>query len=89
MRGRIEDTINRYQSLSPKGQEAFRSGYVDPLIAQTQGAAFGVSKARPLLNDAFAAEADAMADQWGDLAEIATSGAVSEYGPFCAPLGRS
>jgi hypothetical protein len=61
MRGRTEDTIPRYQALSPQGQEAFRSGYVDPLIAQTQGAAFGVNKARPLLNDAFAAEADAMA----------------------------
>jgi hypothetical protein len=61
MRGRTEDTIPRYQSLSPQGQQAFRSGYVDPLIAQTQGAAFGVNKARPLLNDAFAAEADAMA----------------------------
>lgn len=61
MRGRTEDTIPAYQSLTPEGQQAFRSGYVDPLIAQTQGAAFGVNKARPLLNDALAAEADAMA----------------------------
>lgn len=61
MRGRTEDTIPRYQALGPQGQEAFRSGYTDPLIASTQGAAFGVNKARPLLNDAFAAEADAMA----------------------------
>lgn len=60
-RGRTEDTIPRYQAMGPQGQEAFRSGYVDPLIADTQGAAFGVNKARPLLNDAFAAEADAMA----------------------------
>lgn len=60
-RGRTEDTIPRYQALSPDGQGAFRSGYVDPLIANTQGAAFGANKARPLLNDAFAAEADAMA----------------------------
>src|SRR5205085_1913384 len=60
-RGRSEDVIPRYQSLSPEGQGAFRSGYVDPLIANTQGAAFGVNKARPFLNDAFAAEADAMA----------------------------
>jgi hypothetical protein len=59
--GRTEDTIPRYQALTPEGQAAFRSGYVDPLIANTQGAAFGVNKARPLLNDAFAAEAEAMA----------------------------
>jgi hypothetical protein len=60
-RGRTEDTIPRYQALRPQAQEAFRSGYVDPLIANTQGAAFGANKARPLLNDAFAAEAEAMA----------------------------
>jgi len=60
-RGRTEDTIPGYQALTPEGQGAFRSGYVDPLIANTQGAAFGVNKARPLLNDAFAAEAQAMA----------------------------
>ena len=54
MRGRTEDTIPAFQGLTREGQEAFRSGYVDPLIAQTQGAAFGVNKARPLLNDAFA-----------------------------------
>jgi hypothetical protein len=59
-RGRSEDVIPAYQALRPEAQVAFRSGYVDPLIAQTQGAAFGVNKARPLLNDAFAAEADAM-----------------------------
>ena len=61
MRGRTEDTIPAYQALRPEAQAGFRAGYVDPLIAQTQGAAFGVNKARPLLNDAFAAEADAMA----------------------------
>ena len=60
-RGRTEDTIPRYQALTPEGQQAFRSGYVDPLIANTQGAAFGANKARPLLNDAFASEAEAMA----------------------------
>jgi hypothetical protein len=61
MRGRTEDTIPAFQQLAPEGQAAFRSGYVDPLIAQTQGAAFGVNKARPLINDAFQAEAAAMA----------------------------
>jgi hypothetical protein len=60
-RGRVEDTIPRYQGLTPEGQAAFRAGYADPLIANTQGAAFGANKARPLLNDAFAAEAEAMA----------------------------
>lgn len=61
MRGRTEDTIPAFQGLRPQGQEAFRAGYVDPLIAQTQGAAVGVNKARPLINDAFQAEAGAMA----------------------------
>lgn len=61
MRGRTEDTIPAYQGLPPAGQQAFRAGYVDPLIAQTQGAAFGANKARPLINDAFQAEAGAMA----------------------------
>lgn len=60
-RGRTEDTIPAYQGLAPEGQAAFRAGYVDPLIANTQGAAFGANKARPLLNDAFSAEAAEMA----------------------------
>lgn len=60
-RGRTEDTIPQYQSLTPQGQGAFRAGYVDPLIANTQGAAFGANKARPLLNSAFQDEAAAMA----------------------------
>jgi hypothetical protein len=60
-RGRTEDTIPAFQALPAEGQNAFRAGYADPLIAQTQGAAFGVNKARPLINDAFAAESQAMA----------------------------
>lgn len=60
-RGRVEDTIPRFQGLAPEGQQAFRAGYVDPLIAQIQGSAFGVNKARPLMNDAFRAEAGVMA----------------------------
>ena len=55
-RGRTADVIPAYQALWPEAQAAFRSGYVDPLIAQTEGAAFGVNKARPFTNDAFAAE---------------------------------
>jgi hypothetical protein len=61
LRGRTEDTIPAFNALQPRGQQAFRAGYVDPAIAQTQGAAFGVNKARPLINDAFQQEADAMA----------------------------
>lgn len=60
-RGRSEDPIPAYQELRAQAQAAFRSGYVDPLIAQTEGAALGVNKARPFSNDAFAAEAEAMA----------------------------
>lgn len=61
MRGRTEDSIPAFNALRPEAQSAFRSGYVDPAIAQTQGAAFGANKARPLLNDAFQAESQAMA----------------------------
>ncbi len=61
MRGRTEDTIPAYQALSPRGQQAFRTGYVDPLIQQAQGAALGVNKVRPLLGDAMQDEAGAMA----------------------------
>lgn len=61
MRGRAEDTIPAFRGLTQEGQQAFRAGYADPLIAQTQGAAFGVNKARPFTSDAFAAEANAMA----------------------------
>jgi hypothetical protein len=60
-RGRTEDIIPRFTGLPAQGQQAYRTGYVDPLIQQTQGAAFGVNKARPLMNDAFAAEAQTMA----------------------------
>jgi hypothetical protein len=60
-RGRTEDTIPAFQALPPEGQAAFRTGYVDPLIEQTQGAAFGVNKARPFTSDAFQQEAAAIA----------------------------
>jgi hypothetical protein len=61
MRGRSEDTIPAFQKLTPEGQAAYRAGYVDPAIGQTQGAAIGVNKARPFANDAFRTEAEAMA----------------------------
>jgi hypothetical protein len=60
-RGRTEDIIPEFQAQSLQGQGAYRAGYVDPLIQQAQGAAFGANKARPLINDAFADEAAAMA----------------------------
>lgn len=55
-RGRFEDTIPTFQAMGPAEQAGFRTGYVDPLIEQTQGAAMGVNKARPLINDAYSAE---------------------------------
>jgi hypothetical protein len=61
LRGRPEDTIPAFRGLTPQGQAAHRVGYADPLIEQAQGAAFGVNKARPLINDAFADESRAMA----------------------------
>lgn len=60
-RGRTEDIIPEFQGQSPAGQSAYRAGYVDPLIQQAQGAGFGANKARPLINDAFQAEAGVMA----------------------------
>lgn len=61
MRGRTEDIVPTFRGLRPDQQSAYRSGYVDPLIEQTQGAAFGVNKARPLTSDAFAFESAAIA----------------------------
>lgn len=60
-RGRPEDTVPNFRAQSSAGQNAFRAGYADPLIEQTQGAAIGVNKARPLTNDAFQDEAAAIA----------------------------
>jgi hypothetical protein len=61
MRGRFEDTIPAFSKLSPEEQAAYRAGYADPLIADTQKAATGVNKARPLINDATEAEFPAFA----------------------------
>jgi hypothetical protein len=61
MRGRTEDTIPAFRALGPRGQQAYRTGYVDPLIEAAQSAPYGANKARPLINDAFQAEAGAMA----------------------------
>lgn len=61
VRGRVEDTVPAFRALPSAGQSAFRSGYVDPLIAQAQGGAVGVNKARPFTSDAFQTEAAAVA----------------------------
>lgn len=61
MRGRTEDTIPAFRALPAEGQQGYRTGYVDPLIQDVQKGAFGANKARPLINDAFADEAAAIA----------------------------
>jgi hypothetical protein len=61
MGGRTEDIIPAFQALPPRGQQAYRTGYADPLIAKAQSDPFGTNKARPLINDAFADEAAAIA----------------------------
>jgi len=63
MRGRVEDTIPRFQAMTrPEQQAAFRAGYVDPYIADVQKAAGPMTnKARPLISDATAAEFPAFA----------------------------
>ena len=38
--------------MDSPSKAAFRVGYADPLIESAQGAAWGVNKARPLINDA-------------------------------------
>ncbi len=60
-RGRSEDIVPRFRGLTNEGQDAYRSGYVDPLIQQVQSGAFGVNKARPFSSDAFATESAAIA----------------------------
>lgn len=60
-RGRPEDIVPAFRALSPNGQQAFRTGYADPLIQKAQGAAFGVNKARELTGSAFRDEAAAIA----------------------------
>lgn len=63
MSGRVEDTIPTFQKLQrPEQQAAFRSGYVDPYIADIQKTAGPMSnRARPLLTDATEAEFPAFA----------------------------
>ena len=62
MRGRFENTIPQFHGLASNAErEGFRSGYVDPLIEQAQGAAIGANKARPLTSDARRAEMQAFA----------------------------
>lgn len=61
MRGRTENTVPAFRAMSPAQQQAFRSGYVDPLIEQAQGGAVGANKARPFTSDAFRTEAAAVA----------------------------
>lgn len=60
-RGRFENTVPAFQALPGEGQQAFRSGYVDPLIEQVQGAPIGTNKARQFTSDAFQREAQAIA----------------------------
>jgi hypothetical protein len=60
-RGRTGDILGDFNSLQPRGQQAFRTGFVDPAIQKVTGAADGVNKARPFLNDRFREIADATA----------------------------
>lgn len=61
MRGRTEDIVPAFRAMPAEQQQAFRSGYVDPLIQQVQGGAVGANKARPFTSDAFRTEAAAVA----------------------------
>lgn len=63
MRGRVEDTIPRFQAMTrPEQQASFRAGYVDPLIADVQRTVGPMTnRARPLISDAAEAEFPAFA----------------------------
>lgn len=62
MRGRVEDTIPRFQGMTAEQQQGFRAGYGDSYIADVQKAAGPMTnKARPLISDATAAEFPAFA----------------------------
>ncbi len=60
-RGRTGDILGDFNSLQPRGQQAFRTGFIDSAIQKVTGAADGVNKARPFLNDRFRELADATA----------------------------
>jgi hypothetical protein len=88
-RGRTEDNIADYQALTPEGQYAYRAGYVDPAIAQTQGAAVGVNKARQFTGDAFRDEAAAMAPSGNDLMQRRLARENTMYSTRNTALGGS
>ena len=52
-RVRAADNIPTFNAMSPEGQNAFRAGYVDPLIARVESSAAAptTNKARPLITD--------------------------------------
>jgi hypothetical protein len=60
-RGRTADILSDFDSMGPRGQQAFRTGFVDPAISKVDAAAPGVNKARPFLNDRFGDIANATA----------------------------
>lgn len=64
-RGRVENTVPQFLGMGNAERDAFRSGYVDPLIEQTQSAGVGANKARPFTSDAFRTEGQIMAPQQG------------------------
>ncbi|MBB4347941.1 hypothetical protein [Aliirhizobium cellulosilyticum] len=63
MRGRVEDTVPRFQSMQrPEQQASFRAGYVDPYIEDLQKTAGpATNRARPLITDATGVEFPAFA----------------------------
>jgi hypothetical protein len=65
MRGRTEDTIPRFQSMTPDQQAAARVGYADPLIERMQGAPMGTNKARDFTSDAARVELPAFSAYQG------------------------
>lgn len=62
-KGRVENTVPEYLKLNNAQREAYRAGYVDPLIEQVQGGAVGANKTRPLTSEAFQIEGQVMAPQ--------------------------
>jgi|GEM_PF-7035102 len=59
-RARAPNTIEEYLALNPLQQDAFRTGYADPLLARIDNAPFGVNKARPFTSEKIGSEFGAM-----------------------------
>lgn len=55
-RGRAEDNIRQFNSLTDQAKQGYRIGYADQQVGKIERAAEGVNKARPFTSDKFRSE---------------------------------